>query len=252
MEIWLMTAAANLAVGALVGLCGVAGFLLPIFYTAVLGMNVSEGLALSFAAFIVAGALGAWNYQKAGNLDVKFGLKLSCGSLIGAILDVRLNLIIPEEQVKILLYLVVLLSGGSILVRKEKEKATGKNGKTMEENLPITLIVGLVTGAICSMSGAGGPILVMPLLVVFGIPIRTAIGVALFNSVFIGIPAVIGYAGQCDLMKLLPILLIALVTQGIGVYFGSRNAAQINQVVLKRGIAIFSILIAVWKLIEIF
>ena len=189
MEIWLMTAAVNLAVGALVGLCGVAGFLLPIFYTAVLGMNVSEGLALSFAAFIVAGALGAWNYQKAGNLDVKFGLKLSCGSLIGAI---------------------------------------------------------------CSMSGAGGPILVMPLLVVFGIPIRTAIGVALFNSVFIGIPAVIGYAGQCDLMKLLPILLIALVTQGIGVYFGSRNAAQINQVVLKRGIAIFSILIAVWKLIEIF
>lgn len=123
MEIWLMTAATNLAVGALVGLCGVAGFLLPIFYTAVLGMNVSEGLALSFAAFIVAGALGAWNYQKAGNLDVKFGLKLSCGSLIGAIL---------------------------------------------------------------------------------------------------------------------------------GVYFGSRNAARINQVVLKRGIAIFSILIAVWKLIEIF
>ena len=184
MEIWLMTAAANLAVGALVGLCGVAGFLLPIFYTAVLGMNVSEGLALSFAAFIVAGALGAWNYQKAGNLDVKFGLKLSCGSLIGAILGVRLNLIIPEKQVKILLYLVVLLSGGSILVRKEKEKATGKNGKTMEENPPI--------------------------------------------------------------------LLIALVTQGIGVYFGSRNAAQINQVVLKRGIAIFSILIAVWKLIEIF
>ncbi len=32
MGIWLMTAAANLVVGALVGLCGVAGFLLPMFY----------------------------------------------------------------------------------------------------------------------------------------------------------------------------------------------------------------------------
>ena len=31
MGIWLMTAAANLVVGALVGLCGVAGFLLPMF-----------------------------------------------------------------------------------------------------------------------------------------------------------------------------------------------------------------------------
>ena len=45
MVICLLTAAANLAVGALVGLCGVAGFLLPMFYTASLGMNVSEGLA---------------------------------------------------------------------------------------------------------------------------------------------------------------------------------------------------------------
>ena len=41
MGIWLMTAAANLVVGALVGLCGVAGFLLPMFYTAGLGMSVT-------------------------------------------------------------------------------------------------------------------------------------------------------------------------------------------------------------------
>ena len=103
MVICLLTAAANLAVGALVGLCGVAGFLLPMFYTASLGMNVSEGLALSFAAFIVSGVLGSWNYKKAGNLDVTFGLRLSAGSLAGAILGVKLNLIIPEEQVKLLL-----------------------------------------------------------------------------------------------------------------------------------------------------
>lgn len=42
MGIWLMTAAANLVVGALVGLCGVAGFLLPMFYTAGLGMSVTD------------------------------------------------------------------------------------------------------------------------------------------------------------------------------------------------------------------
>ena len=133
MIICLLTAAANLAVGALVGLCGVAGFLLPMFYTASLGMNVSEGLALSFAAFIVSGALGSWNYKKAGNLDLAFGLRLSAGSLAGAVLGVKLNLIIPEEQVKMLLYLVVLLSGISILLRKDKEKenecmhSNGKN-----------------------------------------------------------------------------------------------------------------------------
>lgn len=122
----LMTAAANLVVGALVGLCGVAGFLLPMFYTASLGMNVSEGLALSFAAFIVSGVLGSYNYKKAGNLDLAFGLRLSIGSLVGAVLGVWLNLIIPEGQVKLLLYLVVLLSGISILLRKEGGKESGE------------------------------------------------------------------------------------------------------------------------------
>lgn len=135
MIICLLTAAANLAVGALVGLCGVAGFLLPMFYTASLGMNVSEGLALSFAAFIVSGALGSWNYKKAGNLDLAFGLRLSAGSLAGAVLGVKLNLIIPEEQVKMLLYLVVLLSGISILLRKDngKEKQSNAEGFSIEK-----------------------------------------------------------------------------------------------------------------------
>ena len=238
MIICLLTAAANLAVGALVGLCGVAGFLLPMFYTASLGMNVSEGLALSFAAFIVSGVLGSWNYKKAGNLDLAFGLRLSAGSLAGAVLGVKLNLIIPEEQVKMLLYLVVLLSGISILLRKDKEKEKQSNaeGFSIEKNLPVTL------------SGAGGPVLVMPLLVVFGISIRTAVGVALFNSIFIGLPAVAGYLAQCDLMRLLPILLTALAAHAVGVYYGSKNAGRINQGILKKGVAVFSIVIAGCKL----
>ena len=252
MGIWLMIAGANLAVGALVGLCGVAGFLLPMFYTASLGLGVSEGLALSFAAFIVSGILGAWNYKKAGNLDVRFAWKLSVGSLIGAVVGVRLNLIIPEEQVKMLLYLVVLLSGISIILRKDKERNTEKAGPSIENNLPLTLFLGFVTGAICSMSGAGGPVLVMPLLVVFGVPVRTAVGVALFNSIFIGLPAVIGYLGQCDWKKILPILFVALIFHGVGVFYGSKNAARVNQVILKRGIAIFSIAIAICKLTGIF
>ncbi len=252
MSIWLMIGAANLAVGALVGLCGVAGFLLPMFYTASLGMSVSEGLALSFAAFVLSGTLGSINYKKAGNLDVPFGLKLSAGSLAGAILGVKLNLIIPEEQVKILLYLVVLLSGISILLRKDKPEQGEQKRFSIERNIPLTLALGFVTGAICSMSGAGGPVLVMPLLVVFGIPVRTAVGVALFNSIFIGLPAVAGYMGQCEIGKLLPILAVALVSHGIGVFYGSKNASRINQGLLKKGIAIFSIGIALCKLGGIF
>ncbi len=248
MVFWLIVMAANLVVGAFVGLTGVAGFLLPIVYTGSLAMGVTEGLALSFAAFIVSGALGSVNYKKAGNLDIPFGIRLSLGSLLGAALGVKLNLIIPESMVKILLYVVVLLSGVSILLRKDKKGEEGNKGYVISEHLAATLVLGFVTGVICALSGAGGPVLVMPLLVVLGISIRTAVGVALFNSVFIGIPACIGYMMQCDIRSLLPVMAAALVFHGVGVFFGSRNAVRINQNLLKKGIAVFSILISIWKL----
>lgn len=248
MVFWMIVMAANLVVGAFVGLTGVAGFLLPIVYTSPLGMGVTEGLALSFAAFIVSGALGSVNYNKAGNLDIPFGIRLSLGSLAGAVLGVKLNLIIPESTVKVILYVVVLLSGISILLRKDKSQEESGRAYVISDHLAATLILGFVTGAVCSLSGAGGPVLVMPLLVVLGIGIRTAVGVALFNSVFIGIPACIGYMMQCSVKDLLPVMTAALVFHGIGVVYGSRNAVKINQILLKKGIAVFSILIAIWKL----
>ena len=146
----------------------------------------------------------------------------------------------------------IRLFGEACRAIMEKPEDKKKTGFSIERNLPVTLLLGAVTGAICSMSGAGGPVLVMPLLVVMGISVRTAVGVALFNSVFIGIPAVTGYLAQCDIKKLLPVLLIALLTHGVGVYFGSKNASRINQKLLKTGIAVFSVGIAVCKLTGIF
>ena len=51
----LIVTMANLVVGAFVGLTGVAGFLLPITYTSLLGLGTTEGLALSFGALILSG-----------------------------------------------------------------------------------------------------------------------------------------------------------------------------------------------------
>ena len=42
----------NLIVGTLVGVSGIAGFLLPIVFTGYLGMDLSLSLALSFISFL--------------------------------------------------------------------------------------------------------------------------------------------------------------------------------------------------------
>lgn len=113
----------------------------------------------------------------------------------------------------------------------------------------ICVAFGLVTGALCALSGAGGPILVMPLLVVFGVPVKTAVGVALFNSIFIAIPSCIGYSLQCDPAEMAVLLAVSMISHGIGVWAGSRNTSFLKPEALKKGVAVFSVLLAVFKLI---
>ena len=242
---YLIVILANLLVGGMIGLTGIAGFLLPMLYSGFMGMPAAQGMALSFFAFLISGVLGAWNYHRAKNLDVRLGLLISAGSLIGASLGVWLNLLMDESVVKRILYLVVLASGISILLRKDRDRKTGGR-----ETLPAWGMVafGLVTGALCALSGAGGPILVMPLLVVLGVPVKTAVGVALFNSIFIAIPSCIGYSLQCDPGTFLSLLAVSMISHGAGVWAGSRNAGLLRPEPLKRGVAVFSIVIAAYKL----
>ena len=261
-------AAANMAVGGCIGICGIAGFLLPMLYTGGLGFDVTYALALSFLAFLVSGIIGSFNYYKAGNLEVRMSLKLGIGSLIGAIAGVFLQSMIEKSTAKTILYLVVLFSGASILVRmwNEKRKADsvsakkvisdGKNSassnpshpKSIAEHMGFLIFLGITTGAICSLSGAGGPVLVMPLLVACGVSARIAVGVALFDSVFIAIPACIGYLSRITWTEILGLLVLIVLTHGIGVWLGSRFAGKVPVQGLKIFVAVFSVCIAIYML----
>ena len=251
MSALLIIAVANALVGASIGICGIAGFLLPILYTEVLHYSVDQALAYSFLAFLVSGALGSLSYHKAGNLDLGTSFKLGAGSLVGALGGVWLQALIAKSTAKEILYLVVLVSGASILLRMYTDsRKQAAQEKTQPDGLVqhtwFLLLLGVTTGAICSLSGAGGPVLVMPLLVTFGVPARLAVGIALFDSVFIAIPACVGYLARVELA--LPLLALIAASHGIGVLLGSSIADKVPVKALKLFVAIFSVCIAVYML----
>ena len=251
---------ANAAVGGCIGICGIAGFLLPMLYTGALGYDVTYALAMSFLAFLVSGLIGSWNYYKAGNLDISMSVKLGTGSLIGAVGGVFLQALIAKSTAKTILYLVVLLSGLSILIRMWNEKRKecraqqteddlSEKDRALTDNIVFLLILGITTGCICSLSGAGGPVLVMPLLVACGVSARIAVGVALFDSVFIAVPACAGYLSRVDWKGMLGLLALIVITHGIGVWIGSRFAGKVPVQGLKIFVAVFSVCIAIYMLI---
>ncbi|MBQ9421181.1 MAG: sulfite exporter TauE/SafE family protein [Lachnospiraceae bacterium] len=267
---YLMTAMAAYLVGLSIGICGVAGFLLPIFFVGYCGFPSSASLFLSFGCFLISGAIGAWNYQKRGEMPLKPALTLGLSSLVGGALGAVIGRVYVSDHIKTVLYVVVLISGIMIFVQElitrdkkadvnaggcEKADASGSSTagsgkKAAAPELAPSLLVplGFVTALICALSGAGGPVMVMPLLVLLGMPVRTAVGVALFDSVFIAIPAIIVYGSQTDIPAYISVMLIAFAAHAAGILTGSRLAAYIPPKPLKRGVAVFSIVFAIWRL----
>ena len=84
--------------------------------------------------------------------------------------------------------------------------------------------------------------------VVLGVPVKTAVGVALFNSIFIAIPSCIGYSLQCDPKSMAVLLAVSMASHGAGVWAGSRNTSFLKPEVLKKAVAVFSVCIALYKL----
>lgn len=246
----LLAALGSCAVGLFIGWCGVAGFLLPILFTSVCGLPVTESLLLSFLCFAVSGAIGSWNYHRRGELPLRPALVLSAGSLAGGLLGAALGGLLRPETVKVVLYIVVLLSGVAIAVRELRPQKEQGRGDGFPKPLPL-LVLGFATALLCALSGAGGPVLVMPLLVAMGVPAKTAVGVALLDSVFIALPAVAVYGSRCaSLAALVPMLLAAVLGHAAGVFAGSVTAAHVPQSLLKRGVAAFSICFSLFMLLK--
>lgn len=238
---------ANLGIGGLIGISGIAGFLLPILLSGFLGMALPDALALSFLSFLTSGVLGAWSYRREGNLDLPMALPLCIGSLAGALAGVWLNLLIPQNAAKLLLYTVVLLSGISVLFQRRDKGGAGTRLKT-----PLLLVLGFVTAAICSLTGAGGPILVVPLLASLGVGLRTAVGVSLLDSVAIALPACAGYFSQAAMGDIAVLAVVSVVCHGIGVLAGAKIAGKVNLKLLRLLVAFLSISAACYMLLKLF
>ncbi len=245
----------NIFVGFLLGISSIGGFLLPLIFVGFLEFPLRDSLALSFLSFAVAGLIGAYYYWKSGNMDVKLATFLSIGSIPGALIGVKLNILIPDHTAKLLLYLIVLISGVSLLVKSKKGNQNGSaevhKSKLLKSKTSI-LFIGLISAAICSLTGAGGPILLVPLLSNLGISIRVAVGVCLLNSVVIAIPSVFGYF-QYSNMENLPLLLVASVAgQIFGTITGSLFSNKVKLNHLSISIASLTVVSSTYMIIMLF
>jgi hypothetical protein len=239
---------ANLVVGGLIGISGIGGFFLPIIYTAVAGMPVRDALFLSFSTFAIAGLVAVVRYGRMGYIRYRTAVWLCGGSFIGAMLGVYINSMLPVQLIKALLYTMVLLAGLS-LFRKNKEK---DRPSELLNKQGFLIILGFLVGVLCSMSGAGGALIFVPVLVALGEDTRYAVGMGILGSLIISIPSSVGYFLQIEVSGIFTLLLGVVLVHIVGIFVGSHYVSKINLGILKKGIAFFSIASALFLMFRLF
>lgn len=242
---------ANAVVGFIVGACGISGFLLPMFYAAATHFTVGQYLSLSYFAFILSGPMGLVGCKEGFEREKKTLGWLCLGSAIGAVFGVKLNSFIAPENVKIILYVVVLLAGISIIIMGRKGKKEVGRSHLLDSKI-FMLIFGIVTGTVCAIGGSGGPILVMPLIAAMGMEVHAAMAVGLLDSLFLSVPAFLGYIKGVELGSLTIYFIAIAISYGGAALIGRKMSSKVPSAPLKKAVGIFSIIISIYMLYTVF
>lgn len=240
----------NVAVGAFIGMTGVAGFLLPIYYMSVCKFNLMQSLVLSFSAFVGSSSIGTYYYYKTKLLDMKLVKKMAVGNIIGAIVGALSISYIPSNIAKITLYSIILISGIRTFISSINSNGFMEESIILKSKFVLPML-GMMIAFISTISGAGGALLTIPLFMVLNFDSKKSVGIGLSSTIFISITAVFIYVFKVNLKDISEILLLATIFHILGVIIGTKISPKINTIVLKKFIIVMSIAISIYMLYKL-
>lgn len=263
------------AVGFLSGMFGVGGgFLITpllIFY------NIPPVVAVATGAnqVIASSFSGALVHFKRGTLDVKLGLLLVAGGLVGAMLGIYIFTLLRElgqlDLIVAILYVVFLGTvGGLMLIESVRALRRVKQGQLVTlkkpgqhnwvHRLPFkmrfrasklyvsvipVLTLGFFIGILSSVMGVGGGFIMVPAMIyMLKVPTNVVIGTSLFQIVFV---TAFTTVMQATTNQSIDIVLAFLLMVGgvIGAQYGARAGQKLRGEQLRALLALLVLAVGV-------
>lgn len=234
--LWIVAAAA-LAAGLLIGLTGIGGVLLVPVLTQAAGVPLDRAIAASLLGFLFAGIYAAFVHLRRARLELRpvalLCLAAASGALAGAATLDRL----PATAVRLFVALLALGSGLHALASRH---APGDR----IPSAPMLGVLGLAVGYGSAISGTGGPVMLIPLLLALRTPVLAAIAFGLAAQLPIAMAATAVYAleGRIDLAlgATLGALLVA------GTLAGATLSTRLSRRGLTAAVALTLIAVGLW------
>ena len=160
-------------VGILIGCVGIGGVLLVPGLTYLFGLPVHTAIAAAMFSYIFSGAAGAAIYARHGSIRWALAGWILLAAAPAAFAGSAIVSVTPGRWLELLIAMLIIFAGvNAIRKRSEPEKAGPALGA------PALVVIGVVTGLGSSLTGTGGPLILVPLAIWLGFPTLTAVGLS--------------------------------------------------------------------------
>ncbi len=226
-----------LVIGLSLGVLGGGGSILtiPVLHY-VMGYSVREAVPMSLVVVGFTSAIGAVGHWQKGNVQFRTALAFGIPAIVGAVFGADLGPRVADG-IRLTIFAAVMLAAAVSMMRASPEPAPG----AARPRIPGVTLIGAVTGFLTGFVGVGGGFIYVPVLTLLGgLPVRQAIGTSLLLIVLSCIGGIARYLGHPELDSLdWPVVALFTAIALVGVMVGSRIASRVSQAGLRKGFAVF-------------
>ena len=240
----LLVAIAVLAAGVLIGTIGVGGVILVPVLTEATGIHVASAVSISMCGFLLSGIVAFVARARTLRVEGRQAWVLNVAALLGAAGGAWTLDRLPVAFIKLLVAAVAIVSG----IRALRGSAHAAAARIVPGS-PIMAGVGFVVGCGSAWSGTGGPVMLIPILLAFGMPATMVLPLAQIIQIPIAASAtgINAAHGRVDWTLALSVgaLLVA------GTWAGIALAGRIDAARLRRTMAFGLIAVGLWYAIGV-
>lgn len=222
----------GLAAGSLIGCVGVGGVILVPALVYLAGTPIKIAIAAAMFAYLLSGAVGTIAYAARRSIRWNMTTPLWLAAMPSALAGALTVSLAPTRALELIIALVTAASGLHALTRASPPTSADSDQVTASH----LALAGGATGYLSAMTGTGGPLVLIPILMWLHVPVLTAIGLAQAIQLPIAALATAGnvYAGTLD-VSLGLVIGVGIV---VGTWGGSWLAHVLPRETLRRIVAI--------------
>jgi uncharacterized protein len=242
-----LLAAVAVVVGVFIGAVGVGGILLIPALSALGGLPIHEATATALFTFAFTGLAGTWLFLRRGSISWRMTVPVCGGAVLFGYAGAWVNSQIGSVTLATVIALIIMAAGAYILASPQRAEHRLRAGDTRAQQAALAA-VGAVSGFGSGLSGAGGPLFSVPIMVMLGFVPLASIGTSQVLQIIAAVSGSIGNAqfGRIDFSVAWWITLAELC----GVLLGVRLAHTVSTRILRSMAAALCLLVGTLMLVR--